>query len=670
MMSKKRSKAAAALAAAVMLAVAVSPLLLDDGRAAAQPMTTEDEEGYGAIGFLAGLAIGLAIGAFAESRLHLLSPAPDVHPGPSQHEIDLSARSIETNVTTFAANTALHLVSSVLPADSELWQFTTTYWERSAEYGVADNWSTEREYDADMANAILTATGLPANASNYLYTWSEAIDCAYGPIIDHAKSWKKTDGVSDNAYSPMRILIRWDGGSVTVDRDNAAQTGFDVCQAAASKAGADLVYIDTDYSRTDISYDHYQKIYALGGDHCRIRNVETGDEYELHRGPNDTKSVQNVTTGVQGTIPSGIYRIPGGTMLAGPLMPVAKESADVVGALALTQASLARLFLADGDAVAVYDMSGVKLASSDRLELVTVGGREDGISLLAGRGGGDLTYNIVRDYTSLIRSISRVISNASAAAEATWGIYTACKEVIRDISVSAVTSLSQTAGRDVTVAESVALTVQTMSQVAKYYAEHQGTLDGLRVMGDLDSLGLVCYGTIYLHGTSVARDVAFTPYLTGSSSNTLKVGTNAWRGSGYAMVWGLADSFSGMSAAQNARVDLSDGMTIELTRIAKDGTNVGEVDLASLVIHKSNTGGAEDPGTPDVPHAGGRGVDWRLLVVIIAVELMAIIALLYAVTGFQPILLGIPAVATATAAWYFWDGICSFLGGLWPFRRG
>jgi len=649
---------------AMLAAVAAAPALAPDETAA----TTEDDRLYtaedmaDAYGFTpmfwAGLAVGLAFAAgfgIGAAAVYLTEPKDGAGSNnPDQAKLNAEFKQLEAEKVTYAGDTALHLVTSVMPADTQLWAFTSAYWQRAAEYAVCDNWSTDNKYDAD---AVLELTGLPHNASNYLYSWSEAVDEAYNSLAAHATKW------DNSPYTELAMSLTC-GGTTLLSSGSAAtgstKLGLDLCQAIAATNDVKTVYVDTDYTDTGQTYTYYQTIYAFGSASTyTVTNAATGVSYTLLQGANAITHVLNQKTSEYGTLPSGTYTLTAGATYAGPLCAVTGSTGAVTGCLVMTQGSSLCYALSAGSGSAkIYNSNGSLRTTASDLELTVTGGSSTETTYLIGKDS-TYTYDILNCYSELVQEIGVVVGQAATAAKVEWSIFDACQTSSLYISPSSITN--QIADHTVTAAEATALAIQQMAQIADYYKNNQTKLDDCDIIADLGSLSLTCFGTIYYNGTAIATNVAFTPYIT-SSAETLQVGTNTWAGSGFAMVWGAASTYTSQSASQYCLVDLSDGYTIEITKIVKDGASVSSVDLTKLTIQKYGNGGA---GAGDDTQPVPTLQDCRVLYVIIVIELAAILCLLGYITNVPLFYLGAVVALVAVTVWYYWSDITSWWSGLW-----
>ena len=137
----------------------------------------EGDPEYG-IGILAVVAIAIiCVSAyFIVDRL-----APPNDPSGSQESIYEQLRQIYGEEWMRNMDVSLNYISSLMPADTTLWAFTTNYWNRAAELVVAEQWEEGGTYDA---NSTLEYSLMRENVVNYIYDWQSTVDKNYNNVID------------------------------------------------------------------------------------------------------------------------------------------------------------------------------------------------------------------------------------------------------------------------------------------------------------------------------------------------------------------------------------------------------------------------------------------------------------------------------------------------------
>lgn len=638
-------KPLAVMLAVLMLSASLSPIVAEgsdassDGFETAFGYSDEDPDEY-EFGLLTAFAIGLLVGAVI-GALSVSIASPSDAPAGNSNEIDGKFRGMEADKVITAMDTAKNLISSVLPADTDLWAFTVNYWGRAAELAVAEYWNTDDDFE-DVVNDMLTLTGMPGNISNYLYSWSEAIDEAYNNLSSQSVKW-------DSIYEGMSLSLKWNGGSlVSTNGSDSGKIVLDMLQVAVPTSEANVVYIDTDYSDADLEYTYYDKMYVFGqSSEYTIVSLDTGAAYTLSKGSNDLNSISGIQS--TGRLPSGFYRLSAGATYAGPIsMSAGSDAADVSGGLVAGNGTDLYLMRSGDSGVNVYSSLGSIVSRSSTLSFDISYTDGDGNSATKSSVlvGGD--YNIIRDYDALVQQISHVLGQSIDYAEALWEIFDACESSSKYLSPSSI--VTGIPGYSVSSAEAEGIYIQAMMQIASFYEDNREIIDGMEIVTNTESLDLYCYGDIYYNGQLWAENVVFTPYVT-SKDITLSVGENVWSGSGMCMVWAQLDDISqwsgSVSLTDYALMDLSDGYTLEIESIQSKGSSAESVTLTKTAIQKYNTGSDEVVD----PEEKANVLSATMLIMIIFLELAAILVLLGFYNGMQWLIIIGAIIAIIAVLW-------------------
>lgn len=638
-------KPLAVMLAVLMLSVSLSPIVAEgsdassDGYETAFGYSDEDLDEY-EFGLLTAFAIGLVVGAVI-GALSVSIASPSDAPAGNSNEIDGKFRGMEADKVITAMDTAKNLISSVLPADTDLWAFTVNYWGRAAELAVAEYWNTDDDFE-DVVNDMLTLTGMPENISNYLYSWSEAIDEAYNNLSSQSVKW-------DSIYESMSLSLKWNGGSlVSTNGSDPGKIVLDMLQVAVPTSETNVVYIDTDYSDADLEYTYYDKMYVFGqSSEYAIVSLDTGAAYTLSKGSNDLNSISGSQS--TGRLPSGFYRLSAGATYAGPIsMSAGSDAADVSGGLVAGNGTDLYLMRSGDSGVNVYSSLGSIVSRSSTLSFDISYTDGDGNSATKSSVlvGGD--YNIIRDYDALVQQISHVLGQSIDYAEALWEIFDACESSSKYLSPSSI--VTGIPGYSVSSAEAEGIYIQAMMQIASFYEDNREIIDGMEIVTNTESLDLYCYGDIYYNGQLWAENVVFTPYVT-SKDITLSVGENVWSGSGMCIVWAQLDDISqwsgSVSLTDYALMDLSDGYTLEIESIQSKGSSAESVTLTKTAIQKYNTGSDEVVD----PEEKANVLSATMLIMIIFLELAAILVLLGFYNGMQWLIIIGAIIAIIAVLW-------------------
>ncbi|MFA6690334.1 MAG: hypothetical protein WCS18_12760, partial [Sphaerochaetaceae bacterium] len=485
-------------------------------------------------------------------------------------------------------------------------------------------------------------TGMPGNISNYLYSWSEAIDEAYNNLSSQSVKW-------DSIYESMSLSLKCNGGSlVSTNGSDSGKIVLDMLQVAVPTSEANVVYIDTDYSDADLEYTYYDKMYVFGqSSEYTIVSLDTGAAYTLSKGSNDLNSISGIQS--TGRLPSGFYRLSAGATYAGPIsMSAGSDAADVSGGLVAGNGTDLYLMRSGDSGVNVYSSLGSIVSRSSTLSFDISYTDGDGNSATKSSVlvGGD--YNIIRDYDALVQQISHVLGQSIDYAEALWEIFDACESSSKYLSPSSI--VTGIPGYSVSSAEAEGIYIQAMMQIASFYEDNREIIDGMEIVTNTESLDLYCYGDIYYNGQLWAENVVFTPYVT-SKDITLSVGENVWSGSGMCMVWAQLDDISqwsgSVSLTDYALMDLSDGYTLEIESIQSKGSSAESVTLTKTAIQKYNTGSDEVVD----PEEKANVLSATMLIMIIFLELAAILVLLGFYNGMQWLIIIGAIIAIIAVLW-------------------
>ena len=582
-----------------------------------------------ALGLTAGAIIGFSAGYLIGSNL--ASNAYD------EQKMNTEFSKMEAGTLEVALNTALHLITSVLPSDTHLWFFTTDYWNKMMEYMVYEAWTAENAgFDFNSRNLVYN-TGLIRNAADYIYTWSNSIDQAYNHIFDRIGNWTGGDGIEYT--EDMRLNIQWEGREVTAT-NGLSSNGVPYSDLTIdfnqyiSVDEPTVVYIDMETGNSGFTDRNSGMMYNFTGSNKTITKLDSpsaGTSMTLSSGANDITD-----------LPSGMYLLPAGNY-AGPLITLVGEgmndeypSGVVTGSLVINDGSTPYLFLSDGvengATYTVYNSTGTRLGTTDYLTITideVGGGVTD--SVLLGNDPDNKTYlDILTAYKGLIDTISDVILRTYEVGDATWTIFDTCEASSSSIHPSTVKVPTPEEG--VTTEEYLALYLDAMAQVHDYAEIHGNDLDGLEITVDFGSLDLVCYGTIYVNGEAMARNVIFSPYVHTQEQTIYAGQSNTFKGVGSAIIWDSEESFDDwnqqMSLTQAAAMELNSSCVLEIETIVDQGEEVPSYTFEFNHIPAGGTGSDGDDGNADnIGHVPDT-MDVTLFYALIIAELGLIIILL------------------------------------------
>ena len=582
--------------------------------------------------FLLGLVIGIAIGVFLGKTIWKTSDMSGI----TNEDIFKIMRSGEANRLQAAFNTALGIAVGVLPADAKLWKFTTNYWQRAVEYYVAEFW--EEGTSLDMVDALI-GIDFYRNVANYLYSWSETLDTAYNTYLklptSTAPNWTQP------ALNSMDVRIVWDNGSISggTPITSSYKLWSDIAQLIYTSAGHNLACIDTDPPAGSGVTQWYDTLYFFGSGTTNIKNVLSGNTYRLNSGANNVNTIYCISTSSTGKIPSGVYEFENGKKIAGPIVSAGTDdAAPVQGTLVFgNTSSLYYALSAKGDTtVGIYGSNGALVRNSAYLKYAVnyVGpdGNSTAESLIFGADTSNpqVTFNLIGDYDALIASIDTVFYNVSQAAQATWEVFDILEASNSVISPSSMRSMA--GNIPMSAAEYVATTIQMMIQTHDAVVASWDNIESGRVNINPESLALYCYGNIYKSGILWAENVVFTPYIN-NTDQKLVIGSNTWKGTGYAMIWWQGENLSSWggssSLSQYTYVALDRNTTIEIKNIIRNHTNVSSVELTrdAIIKFKPEEILPNPPPTPPV-------VDDHLIQTLVQIIVVLVTLLLFMVLAY------------------------------------
>ena len=610
----------------------------------------EDSPIYGMDPITIGIVVGLVVYGVICAAIGALAYQEFVESPYDDEQVNTQFSAMESEILETAVRSVSGIIASVLPQDADLWFFTTDYWTKIMEYMVYDAWTPENDGFDAISRALLFNTGLVNNAANYLYTWSNTIDTTYNHLLDRATLWTGEEG--REFTSNMEIGFAWNGGSIVSENGGESSTiGFDLCQTITISEPT-VVYLDMNTDNPAFDDKASGTIYNFSGEARTIYKVDSpsaGTTFTLEPGSN------NVTS-----LPSGTYLLPAGTY-AGPFISLIGEDSDgypagtVEGALVLTDNGTIYLFRTNGAEenaeYTVYNSNGNEIGTTTYLYLTVK--QYDGTvtnNVILGTESGDgssSTYiDILYGYYALVDEINRTIQQTYEAGEATWTIFDACEE--SDSSIHPSSIVINTPDRDLTSEEYLSLYLTSMAQIHDY-AQRNGTdLDGIEITTSVDSLDLVCYGSIYVDGESVARDVIFSPYVY-TVDQTWSVGSNTFVGTGSAIIWTSETDFDDwngqMILSESMAIPLEDGYVIEVEKIIYKGDEVDHFDFERSTISAGGVGPGPDWDDDDIPDAPG-SMDLTMFYLLIITELGIIVFLVGRIMGVEVLMLaGIVVIA-------------------------
>ena len=661
----------AALAVVLMLSIcALVPLTADNSAAEEvdeEQVIQELADQYGVVPYVivvAGYTIWQLIGAAALGAVAGAAVTYEVMKDKDKEQgTDVQyykqLRDIKGEDWTQMMKTVQAIVSSILPADTDLWSFTTAYWSRAAELVCAELWSMDEDYNPD---ATVGYSLLRVNAENYLYNWQATVDKAYNNVLDSRTMMDP----SSECWGDMKLYLDWAGGSLQASNDKTKAFAFDLTQYVKGASAGSKFFLDarteTGSEAGTFNAQTSATLYNLGTSTIQLTKLKVydddtaGNDIILKPGETYTMSPDE----------SGLYQTQNNnTFLAGPLSKSADSDVEVGGMLVVRTDDAIKYFLPSENNVieGTAGSSTTSISNSLKFKYTYTGlrGSESSSEICDGKG-----TNIVADWDNMVRRIGLVIDKTATAGETIWGIFDAAEASSSMISPSSVTASVKEL--NLSAAEQQAITIQAMTQIATYWQEYGENIQSVEFLGNLDSSQLYMYGDIYCQGSLMMEHVIFTPYMTTSAEQVFTVGKETeWEGAGYAMAWAQPEDFYSWdkttNSGEHALIALGSDYTIKVDKIVYNGEEVDTYTLKPTVIERHTV----DPDPINPVPTPVNIIDVSDLILIIMIEL-AIILFLLGYIGGQPMIGAIAGVIVVIVGIFFSDIIAQIILGTfeWP----
>ncbi len=528
--------------------------------------------------------------------------------------------------------------NTLLPADADLWSFTSSYWNRAVELIVSELWSETEDYDP---NPIVDKSLLRDNLQNYIYDWQSAMDKGFASILDIRESF------TGDCWGDMVESIQWSGGRVTATSDADTPFYLDLTQIVKGAQSGQRVYIDGSTYDAGGTYATSTSgtIYNLGTTTVTMikESVYVGDlsGTRISIEPGKTYTISDSE--------SGLYRFEtSNATIGGPLsMAASDDAATVYGGMVINGGSQIVYALPNGNNLNVGVAGSTTSYNSNYLRVVWDYTGESESQSYRNLHDGSTNF-MIRDWNNLIQQINEVVSDAATAGQTIWEIFDAAEESNSFISPSSISMTLK--GMDMTADQQKAIYIQALGRVADYWDSNGAELKAIEYDIDATNTDLIVYGDIYFNGTLWMEDAIFTPYLAVSESQRITVGEECdWKGAGYAMVWGQEDSYhlwdGSRTSADQYLLNLGDGYSIVAEKILDDGVEVDTITLEPTIIERYSTDVSSQEPLPDAV----RSLDASTLVMIILFEL-AVILFLLGYMGGQPVYGAVAAIVVIVVA--------------------
>ena len=576
---------------------------------------------------VAAIGAAFAAGVFVEKMLeHNNSSNPG---GGDQTQVDNYAQSMEALKIDYANSVLTPALESLLVNDSNMLNFTRTYFARQMEFIAACDWELNRDYNPDN---LMQDAKIRENLDSYIYNWQYAIDASYNDFASNQKDW------TSDALKSMTYKYFWGNYAYSVDTDGKSYCVSDICSAVNAKSNTAKVYLDVTEKGTAQS----NSVYIFGKNAANLKDPTTGKTMkELYPG------VANDVSGLS----SGVYMLDEGVTYAGQFLHSSDvSSVDMSGAFVLGNGKHLVTPNGNGVKVVTYDTSsGAKFTSS----IASTFGFKIGYTDTDGKSQ---TYEnslleILANYDAMLDVEKLIIADSVAAGKACWDIYDICEESSTYIHPSSImTNLADTGMKDTEIRVQY---LNAMSSIATLYNTNREALTDVKIDEDVDTFALLVYGDILYNGSVVegCENIIFTPYAYTSSANLTVGQTTTWAQAGFATIWGTAtsqtDFLNKKSITTNDSpnvIALADGFTFDVKGIMVNGVSQNTYVMKQTEVIKSDYE-IKGHDKNDVPQVMNANILVMLLIIEtglfmayigfnLGIRILTIIGLIVAVIGF------------------------------------
>ena len=433
-------------------------------------------------------------------------------------------------------------ISGGLAIDTQVWEFTQMYWDRVAEVSAASIWEPAADVET-LINAILDDAQVLSSMMAIYRSWESVIDVPlYGmsdiPVLNDAAG-----------YTEMEWGIYADDAHYVSEYNFLVDSGSYVRPYGANNT----VYLSTIGSDSNQSMNRIYVFETMTLIH------ESGQRTIL------TPGVYSISS-----FSDGIYSLAGGEAV-GPFIPVGRNSADVIGAMAL-----------DIDGVHGYIIptdSGYTFRLGDTVVQAQDAGMYSRYPGDDGTVTDDRTLTGVLDaWDGLLHTYASILSSTAENIRAAWMLYDSLGTSDSQLPVSVWTPDLE--NLDLTAEQRYAIALLSMLQASDLVEAGMDNITSSDMKISGASMELMVTGDILgADGSMLAEDVVFTPFCY-VRDQTVTVGGSPWQQSGFAIVWGSVSEWDGQTEVSKMSViPLDSGCALRADSITYKGESVSSVTL-------------------------------------------------------------------------------------------
>lgn len=501
-------------------------------------------------------------------------------------------------------------VSAGMAIDTQVWGYTQMYWDRVAEVAAAALWSPDTDVEP-LINSILNDAAVMESMAVIYRSWESVIDTPlYGmsdiPVLNDAAGYGEMEwGVyGDDSHHSADVTVLVDSGTYVRPRGDENKVFLSSAGSDTNPAMNRLYVIET------MTFIH-----------------ESGSRITL------TPGVYSL-----GNLADGVYTLAGGEAV-GPFVPVGSGSADTVGALALDIDGTFGYIIPSGD--------GYVLRLGSETSQVSDAGMYARYPGTDGEVTDDRSLVSVLDaWDGLLEEYEAILAATADNIRAAWMLYDTLGESGSQLPVSVWSPDLE--NLRLTAEQKYAVALLSMLQASELMEGGASSVEESDLRISEESLELTVVGDIIgPTGDVLAEDVVYTPFCY-TEDQRIAVGGSAWTQSGFAIVWGDAETWDGEADTEGmSLIPLDPGSVLRPDSITYMGNRVDamylEVKEMSMVLSEY-----EDVYEP-TPMPEPDDTDWGMIAMIILGAAAACLALI-GIMARSPVFILLAAIVALVAA--------------------